>query len=92
MAAPLPRITPAVPTLVHEPVSRPGWVYEEKVDGWRIVAYKRGAAVQLLSRTGRDHTARFPDVARAIATLSPPTLILDGEIAVFDERLVSRFG
>jgi hypothetical protein len=27
----------------------------------------------------------------AIAKLSPETLILDGEVAVFDEQLVSRF-
>ena len=36
-------------------------------------------------------TPRFPDVARLIAKLTPGTLILDGEVAVFDERLVSRF-
>jgi ATP-dependent DNA ligase len=34
---------------------------------------------------------RIPDVARAIAKLSLRTLILDGEVAMFDERLVSRF-
>ena len=79
--ASLPRITPAIPTLV-KPFHRPGWVYEEKIDGWRMIAYKRGAAVQLVSRTSRDHTARFPDIARAIAKLSPRTLILDGEVAV----------
>ena len=31
---------PMAPTLVREPFHRPGWIYEEKVDGWRIVAYK----------------------------------------------------
>ena len=33
-------VTPMAPTLVREPLHRAGWVYEEKVDGWRIVAYK----------------------------------------------------
>jgi bifunctional non-homologous end joining protein LigD len=89
-ASALPRIAPAIPTLVA-PFHRPGWVYEEKVDGWRITAYKRGADVQLLSRTGKDHAKRFADVARAIAALPPRTLILDGEVAVFDDQLVSRF-
>jgi len=73
----LPRITPAIPTLV-EPFHRNGWVYEEKIDGWRIVAYKRGGDVRLISRTGREHTASFPDIARAIGKLSARTLILDG--------------
>jgi ATP-dependent DNA ligase len=31
------------PTLVREPFHRNGWTYEEKYDGWRIVAYIRKA-------------------------------------------------
>jgi hypothetical protein len=27
---------PMAPTRVHEPFHRDGWVYEEKVDGWRV--------------------------------------------------------
>src|SRR5262245_23361053 len=38
-----------------------------------------------------DHTARFPDLAQAIGALPDKVLVLDGEVAVFDERLVSRF-
>jgi bifunctional non-homologous end joining protein LigD len=66
-------------------------VYEEKIDGWRIVAYKTGRTVRLISRRGVDHTARFGELARAIGALPGATLVLDGEVAVFDERLVSRF-
>jgi hypothetical protein len=32
-----------VPTLVREPFHRARWIYEGKVDGWRIIAYKDGA-------------------------------------------------
>jgi hypothetical protein len=38
-----------IPTLVPEPFHRPGWIYEEKVDGWRILAYKDGGRVRLVS-------------------------------------------
>lgn len=76
---------------VRAPFHRAGWVYEEKVDGWRIMAYKDGDRVRLVSRHGRDHTRRFADVARAIATLSPRTLVLDGEVAIYDQQLMSRF-
>jgi bifunctional non-homologous end joining protein LigD len=55
------------PTLVREPFNRDGWVYEEKVDGWRIVAYKDGERVRLVSRHRRDHTRRFRDIAAAIS-------------------------
>jgi bifunctional non-homologous end joining protein LigD len=79
------------PRLVREPFHRAGWVYEEKVDGWRILAYKDGAQVRLVSRNGVDHTRRFCDLATAVGKLSARTLILDGEVAVFDEHLRSRF-
>jgi ATP-dependent DNA ligase len=38
-----------------------------------------------------DHTARFPGIAAAVAGLLAPQLILDGEVCVFDDQLVSQF-
>jgi bifunctional non-homologous end joining protein LigD len=78
-------------TQVGQPFHRPGWVYEEKVDGWRVLAYKDAAGVRLVSRKERDLTRRFPELAAAVAALKPPTLLLDGEIAVFDSQLLSHF-
>jgi bifunctional non-homologous end joining protein LigD len=79
------------PTLVREPFHRPGWVYEEKVDGYRMVAYKDGARVRLVSRTGVDHSRRFHELAVAVAALKPKTLVLYGEVAIYDRQLRSRF-
>ena len=73
------------------PFHHDGWVYEEKVDGYRIVAYKNRDWVQLLSRQGKDLTWRFPELADAIKALRVRTLVLDGEVAVYDEQLISRF-
>jgi hypothetical protein len=67
------------PRLAREPFHRDGWVYEEKVDGWRMLAHKDGERVRLLSRNGCDHHGRFADVAAAIAKLPARTLALDGE-------------
>jgi bifunctional non-homologous end joining protein LigD len=78
-------------TLVAEPFNEPGWVYEEKYDGDRILAYKDGARVLLLSRNEKDNTSRFPRIAAAIKALRPSTLLLDGEVVVFDRKRVSRF-
>jgi bifunctional non-homologous end joining protein LigD len=83
--------TPMAPTQVREPFHRDGWVYEEKVDGWRILAYKDGQRVRLVSRNGRDHTRRFAGIAAAVAKLSARSLVLDGEVAIFDNQLRSRF-
>src|SRR3989440_7303752 len=79
------------PTLAHAPFHRPGWVYERKEDGWRMLAHKDGAGVRLISRQGVDHTARFAELAAAVAQLPPRRVLLDGEVCVFDAQLVSQF-
>jgi bifunctional non-homologous end joining protein LigD len=78
-------------TLVGAPFHLPGWVYEEKYDGFRFLAYKEGRRVTLLTRNMKDRTEEFGVIARAVAALPAPTLVLDGEIVVFDRRGVSRF-
>ena len=78
-------------TLVRDPFHRAGWVYEEKYDGYRILAYKEGRRVHLLSRNANDRTAAYEDVARAVEALPARTLLLDGEVVAFDRRGVSRF-
>ena len=78
-------------TLVDEPFHRPGWVYEEKYDGYRILAYKEGGDVALLSRNGLNRNETFSEIARALAALPDRTLLLDGEAVAFDRRHISRF-
>src|SRR5271168_1306523 len=87
----IPRVQPMLATLVKEPFGRPGWVYEEKYDGYRILAYKEGRRVTLLSRNAKDRTAHFDAVAQAVSALQHETLLLDGEVVAFDRKGVSRF-
>jgi bifunctional non-homologous end joining protein LigD len=61
------RVQPMLATLVKHPFDKPGWVYEEKYDGYRILAYKEGDRVTLLSRNHNDRTATFSGVAEAVA-------------------------
>jgi bifunctional non-homologous end joining protein LigD len=78
-------------TLVDKPFQKANWHFEEKYDGIRMLAYKEGSRVSLITRNGIERTQRFPAVAAAIAKLPPDTLLLDGEIVVFDAKRVSRF-
>jgi bifunctional non-homologous end joining protein LigD len=82
---------PMLATLVAQPFERKGWVFEEKYDGDRVLAYKEGARVRLESRNGKDRTDRFPQLAAAIRKLPARTLLLDGEVVIFDEHGASRF-
>jgi bifunctional non-homologous end joining protein LigD len=85
------RISPMLATLVDKAFHRDNWVYEEKYDGVRMLAYKEGAKVTLLSRNNVQRNARYPEIATAVAALKAETLLLDGEIVVFDRKKVSRF-
>jgi bifunctional non-homologous end joining protein LigD len=87
----IPRVLPMLATLVKEPFQRPGWVYEEKYDGYRILAYKEGRRVTLLSRNAKDRTEHFRAIADAVSALPHETVLLDGEVVAFDRRNVSRF-
>src|SRR5260370_22956640 len=86
-----PPVTVMRPTFVARPFHHAGWIYEEKVDGWRMAAIKTAGAVRLVSRNGRDLTPRFPYLVRAVGGLKPRAFILDGEVAVYDRAFISRF-
>jgi bifunctional non-homologous end joining protein LigD len=86
-----PGIKPMLATLVSEPFDKPGWVYEEKYDGERILVYKEDGHVRLLSRRAIDRKGNFPHIVTAIRNLRAATLVLDGEMVVFDRKGVSRF-
>jgi bifunctional non-homologous end joining protein LigD len=72
------RVNCMLATLVKRPFHKDGWVYEEKYDGYRILAYKEGRRVTLLSRNSKDRTAVFSVIAEAVARLPSRTLLLDG--------------
>ena len=92
MASPnLPLVSLMYPTLIAGPFHREGWVYEEQYDGCRMVAYKDGTAVRLINQAGQDQAQRFPELVAALGALPARTLILDGEVCIFDPQLISRF-
>jgi bifunctional non-homologous end joining protein LigD len=70
-------------TQVATPFHRPGWVYEEKVDGWRMAAVRFKDSVRLISHKKVQHTRRFPELVNALMGLGAEGFILDGEVAVY---------
>jgi bifunctional non-homologous end joining protein LigD len=79
-------VEPMKAKLAAEPPHGDGWLYELKFDGYRFLAAKAGKKVRLWSRTEHDFTTRFPDVARALATLKAHGALVDGELVVPDEK------
>jgi bifunctional non-homologous end joining protein LigD len=79
MATPFPDwIVPMAATLTQERFVGPDWLFEQKFDGIRLLAYKRSTDVQLFSRNRLPQ--HLPAVAEAIVKLPVRDLILDGEM------------
>jgi bifunctional non-homologous end joining protein LigD len=72
-------IVPCQPTLADRVPEGDGWIHELKHDGFRIVAFKDGESVRLLSRNGRDWSAEFLAVVAAIRALPFRRIMIDGE-------------
>jgi len=71
-------------------VEQPGWLFEPKLDGGRVVAHVEGGRTILRYRSLLDCTHAFPEVTEALAAL-PAHAVLDGEVCAFDENGVPSF-
>jgi len=69
----------------ERPFTKAGWLFELKLDGYRVRAARDGAEAQLITRNGHDIAETFPEIARALAALPYDDVILDGELVVPDD-------
>jgi bifunctional non-homologous end joining protein LigD len=72
-------LEPMAATLTQDRFVAPGWVFERKLDGIRLLAFKQGAKVRLLSRNRLSQNRSYPAIATAVAELPVEDVILDGE-------------
>ena len=63
---------------------------EESLRTFRSRVERTANGVWLISRNGRDHTARLPEIAGVVAELPARALILDGELCALDAQLISH--
>ncbi|TAU60250.1 ATP-dependent DNA ligase (plasmid) [Rhizobium ruizarguesonis] len=68
------------------------WLYEVKLDGYRLAIHVEPKGVRVTTRGGHDWTHRFPTIAAAAKALGVTTAILDGEAVVLDAQGRSDFG
>jgi ATP-dependent DNA ligase len=66
-------------TLTRERFTGPDWVFEQKLDGIRLLAFKRAGEVRLFSRNRLPQNAAYPALVEALERLPAGELILDGE-------------
>src|SRR6478609_3932016 len=59
------------------------WQYEPKWDGFRCIAFRDDASVDLQSKAGQPLTRYFPELEAALLAVKAKHFILDGEIVIF---------
>lgn len=79
-------------TRSRPPFDNSRYLYEIKLDGYRLAIHIEPKRLRLLSRGGHDWTHKFPGLAAAARELPVATAILDGEAIVYDAEGRSDFG
>lgn len=74
-----------------EAFTRDDWLFELKLDGYRLIASKSHGEALLLTRNGNDYTPVFPEIARAVKALPVDECIVDGEVVVLDPHGIPSF-
>jgi bifunctional non-homologous end joining protein LigD len=83
--APPPPMKPMTAEGGHDPFDDPDWIFEPKLDGVRTLAYVSTAETRLVSRTGRDQTAQYPELANLATFVNAVHAVLDGEIVAIGD-------
>ena len=82
---------PCLPRLAQRPPVGADWIHEIKHDGFRILAHRDAAGVQLITRNRYDLSERFPLIVAAMAALPARSCVVDGEAIACDENGLSVF-
>ena len=78
---PMPNeVKPQLATLTERAPEGPEWLHEIKYDGYRLLAHIGDGKVRLLTRSGLDWTAKFPELAHAFAQMPLQAALIDGEV------------
>jgi bifunctional non-homologous end joining protein LigD len=82
-------VDPMLATLVHDPFSDPDWIFERKLDGVRLLAYRHCGEVRLMTRNRKRRDAAYPEIVAALTTMGGPDVVVDGEVVAFEEKVTS---
>lgn len=83
LAGPAGQLRPMLAVSGELPADDAPWAYEMKWDGIRAIATVDAEAVTLVTRTGRDVSASYPELQGMAGGLGGRQAVLDGEIVAF---------
>ncbi len=83
-------VKPMLATNTTSVFSKPGWIYEIKWDGYRLLSNIRKGKVNIYSRNGISYNLKFQAIADSLKFI-PHEAILDGEVVVVNEEGIPDF-
>ncbi len=78
------KLAPMLAEAGDAPSNRSDWMWEPKLDGYRVLAFIDEHGVRLRSRRGLDLSTTFPQLAAELGKQAAQGMILDGELVAFD--------
>ncbi|HKL52603.1 MAG TPA: non-homologous end-joining DNA ligase [Wenzhouxiangellaceae bacterium] len=82
-------MSPMLATLTDKRFSDPDWIYERKLDGERLLLFRNGDEVRLLTRNRKQANDTYPELVEACRRQSCTDFVVDGETVAFKDGISS---
>ena len=82
-------LAPMLATLTDKRFSDPDWIYERKFDGERILVFRDGKDVRLVTRNRKTVNSAYPELVEAFGDMDAPDFVVDGEVVAFKNNVTS---
>jgi len=82
-------MAPMLAVLTDARFSDPDWIFERKLDGERVLAFRHGDDIRLMTRNRNDVTSTYPELAEALLDQPARDFVADGEAVAFDGDVTS---
>lgn len=80
---------PMKAVLTDDRFSDHDWIFERKLDGIRLLLFRDGDKVRLLTRNRKRRNSTFPEIVDALIDQPVDDVVLDCEVVAFDGDLTS---
>ena len=82
-------LAPMLATLTDKRFSDPDWIYERKFDGERILVFRDGKDVRLVTRNRKTVNSAYPELVEAFGDMDASDFVVDGEVVAFKNNVTS---
>ena len=75
--------SPMLATLTDKRFSDPDWIYERKLDGERLLLFRNGDNIRLMTRNRKQVNDSYPELVEACRDQDCGDFVIDGEVVAF---------